>query len=210
MLSTLKGRAIVTRLNLDAIRRRVSAATPGAWKTGNRFGTGTLGSAVAVISGNLPPLELDPRRNGRNDAAFIAHARQDVPALLAEVDRRPDITPREAAALDRLLHAYVGNDDTDPGMADLRTLHDKVRQLYQDHTDYERVLAEAWAAERKEKIQAFEATLEEVEWARNSGGGSVDVGLVDALTEAANVVLGYIHRETGWLKDGPPGADMGS
>lgn len=74
-------------INLDAIRRRAEAATPGTWKTGDRFGNRALGSSVAVISGSLPPIELDRRRNGRADAAFIAHARQDVPALLAEVDR---------------------------------------------------------------------------------------------------------------------------
>lgn len=70
------------RPNLAAIRRRLESATPGTWKTGDRFGTGVLGSSIAVISGNLPPIELDPRRNGRNDAAFIAHAHQDVAALL--------------------------------------------------------------------------------------------------------------------------------
>lgn len=70
------------RPNLDAIRRRLAAATPGTWKTGDRFGSGSLGSSTAVISGSLPPLHLDKHRNGRADAAFIAHAHQDVPALL--------------------------------------------------------------------------------------------------------------------------------
>lgn len=74
-------------INLGAIRRRFEAATAGTWKVGSKFGCGSLGSAVAVISGSLPPIELDHRRNGRADAAFIAHAHQDVPALLAEVDR---------------------------------------------------------------------------------------------------------------------------
>jgi hypothetical protein len=53
------------------------------------------------------------------------------------VGNRPTISPREAAALDRLLHAYVGNDDGDPGMDDLRTLQEKVRRLDQDHTAYD-------------------------------------------------------------------------
>lgn len=83
----------VRKVNLDAIRRRAAAATPGPWKIGSRFGCGVLGSAVAVISGKLPPIELDPHRNGRADAAFIAHARQDVPALLAEVDRLRNAGP---------------------------------------------------------------------------------------------------------------------
>lgn len=76
--------------NLEAIRRRASAATPGPWKTGNRFGNGVLGSSITVLSGDLPPLELDPYRNGRNDAAFIAHARQDIPALISAIDQHRD------------------------------------------------------------------------------------------------------------------------
>ena len=75
------------RPNLATIRRRAEAATPGPWKTGDQFKSGTLGSAVAVLSGHLPPVELDPHRNGRADAAFIAHARQDIPAMLAEIVR---------------------------------------------------------------------------------------------------------------------------
>ncbi|GAB7039728.1 MULTISPECIES: hypothetical protein [Catenuloplanes] len=77
----------MTDLNLNAIRRRCETATPGPWMTGSYFGARTLGPAVAVISGNLPPIELDPLRNGKADARFIAHARKDVPALLAEVER---------------------------------------------------------------------------------------------------------------------------
>ncbi|WP_052720215.1 hypothetical protein [Actinoplanes rectilineatus] len=74
------------RPNIAAIRRRLEAATPGTWKTGDRFGSGSLGSSIAVISGSLPPLQLDEHRNGRNDAAFIAHAHQDVAALLTALD----------------------------------------------------------------------------------------------------------------------------
>lgn len=48
---------------------------------------------------------------------------------------RVSITPREAAALDRLLDAY--QDYTDPGMADLATLCVKVRRLDQDHAAYD-------------------------------------------------------------------------
>jgi len=76
----------VRRPNIAAIRRRLEAATPGTWKTGARFGNGSLGSSIVVISGSLPPLELDPHRNGRNDTAFIAHAHQDVRSLLDALD----------------------------------------------------------------------------------------------------------------------------
>jgi hypothetical protein len=50
---------------------------------------------------------------------------------------RLTITPREAAALDRLLDAYVGNEDADPGMDDLRTLRAKLNGIEQDHALYD-------------------------------------------------------------------------
>lgn len=53
-------------LDLDAIEARVAAASPGPW----------------VITGD------NPCSNG--DGPFIAHAREDVPALLAEVRRLRD------------------------------------------------------------------------------------------------------------------------
>lgn len=46
------------------------------------------------------------------------------------------ITPAEAAAVDRLLDAYISTEDGDPGMADLRTLLVKIRQIDQDHAAY--------------------------------------------------------------------------
>ena len=71
-------------LDLDAIKARCEAATQGPWKVaepGYRVarddGTGFLVAStfMATDSRDLP------------DATFIAHARTDVPALVAEVDR---------------------------------------------------------------------------------------------------------------------------
>jgi len=77
----------VTAIDIDAIRKLTDAATPGPWKTGDRFGNRSLGSSVAVLAGNLPPVQLDPHRNGRNDAEFIAAARTLVPALCDELEQ---------------------------------------------------------------------------------------------------------------------------
>ena len=86
---------------LQAIEARASAATPGPWRSDDQVvgwmgGTqpgvavrnqdGNVRDAVAMvvdmraaeISGSLRPIE---------DAAFIAAARMDVPALVAEVRR---------------------------------------------------------------------------------------------------------------------------
>ena len=105
----------------DAIRRRAEAATPGPWKTGDRFGNRSLGSSVVVLAGNLPPVELDPHRNGRNDAAFIAHARTDVPAMLDEVGRL-------CAELDAIGNlAYRASGDRDALTDALHAIHTRAK-----------------------------------------------------------------------------------
>lgn len=65
-------------LNLDEIKRRCEKATPGPWhdRAGNRIvcqypETGELDSIPATVA----------------DSHFIAHARTDIPALVAEVER---------------------------------------------------------------------------------------------------------------------------
>ena len=68
-------------LDLEAIRQRVEAATPGPWELigGGEFVTGA-DVLVAPDDGGVTA----------DNAIFIAHAREDVPALLAEVERLRD------------------------------------------------------------------------------------------------------------------------
>lgn len=69
----------MTFLDLDAIKARAGAATEGPWLN---YG----GENYAIIS--APEIdELAHVGSTNNDAEFIAHARTDVPALLAEVER---------------------------------------------------------------------------------------------------------------------------
>lgn len=56
-------------------------------------------------------------------------------------NQRLAITPREAAALHRLLDAYIVTETGDAGIGDLRSLHGKAGQLDKDHTLYEIALA---------------------------------------------------------------------
>lgn len=67
----------MTQDQLDAIQERVDAATLGPWS--NDYG------------GNVDQVDPDGARIADNltqaDAEFIAHARQDVPALLADNER---------------------------------------------------------------------------------------------------------------------------
>lgn len=50
------------------------------------------------------------------------------------------MTPREAAALDRLLDAYVITEQGDPGIEELRSVRKKLLLVAQDHTVYVRAL----------------------------------------------------------------------
>ena len=81
---------------LAAIRQRADAAMPGPWEAweATRSDTGDL---VAVHVGDeywspnsydyQPGSPISERRGlAMRDAEFIAHARDDIPALLAEVD----------------------------------------------------------------------------------------------------------------------------
>ena len=68
----------MTTPDLDAIRARAEAATEGPWEAEALEGnivTPTQGTIVEVYSWTDA------------DAEFIAHAREDVPALLAEVEQ---------------------------------------------------------------------------------------------------------------------------
>lgn len=91
-------------IDLDAIRKRAEAATPGPWASyeGGNFVHITLsdyekrfkrshdlgytsGGLFAAMLPHAPSRQTRQRFN--KDAEFIAHAREDVPNLVAEVKR---------------------------------------------------------------------------------------------------------------------------
>jgi hypothetical protein len=87
----------VGKLNLDAIQARCDAATPGPWVVNTKEWTDG-GAPLTERTIGLPGLDATARicdnsnRAGdvrtiyaKANAAFIAHARTDVPVLLAEV-----------------------------------------------------------------------------------------------------------------------------
>ena len=73
---------MMTSKELDAIQARADAATPGTWNAGGD-------NMARSINGNDPvkPVAWLTVWNDRPNADFIAHAREDVPALVAEVRR---------------------------------------------------------------------------------------------------------------------------
>jgi hypothetical protein len=67
-------------LDLNAIKARAEAVTPGPWTAGGSF----THPWEVCIAADVPFVELDATRQGGIDAKFIAHAREDVPAGPAE------------------------------------------------------------------------------------------------------------------------------
>lgn len=84
-------------LDLDAIEQRAAAATPGPWWVVRDNADGFYGEDAYNVHGgeNVAIAQGGPVEDGgpdvgacdRADAEFIAHAREDVPALVAEVKR---------------------------------------------------------------------------------------------------------------------------
>ena len=77
----------MTEQELKAIEARANAATPGPWVHETRYG-----AIGAVEAGNEALAQVQQRvardNNRRDtDAAFIAHARTDIPSLVDEVRR---------------------------------------------------------------------------------------------------------------------------
>lgn len=68
---------MMTDEQLAAIRARCEAATGGPWEVGHKCEIYTRHYQVGPIGDFWEPA----------DARFTAHAREDIPALLAEVER---------------------------------------------------------------------------------------------------------------------------
>lgn len=76
-------------LDIDAIKARADAATPGPWEA----------KCIHVYMGGegqyrVGPPNRPPSFQGvvsPSDAEFFAHAREDVPALVAEVERQDEV-----------------------------------------------------------------------------------------------------------------------
>jgi hypothetical protein len=78
----------MTAAELQAIRARSDAATPGPWRSyiegrDHSSGSDFIMTGAPDARGN----DIEVTGATKADQDFIAHARQDVPRLLAEVER---------------------------------------------------------------------------------------------------------------------------
>lgn len=72
---------MTSELDLEAIRSRAAAATPGPWEATRTY------PFLVLQSGGESAISVNLATDPEPDAAFIAHAREDIPALVAEVER---------------------------------------------------------------------------------------------------------------------------
>lgn len=91
-------------INLDAIKARAEAATEGPWRLDGPWwiddpSDPDCPAALAMVTGPGRVGIMVPERTDANDAdaEFIAHARTDVPALVAEVERLQAVVARVEA-----------------------------------------------------------------------------------------------------------------
>lgn len=129
--------------DLDAIRQRANAATKGPWYvTPAKFGFDVAhGEALDSFGRPLHRLTGSELRLTRADAEFVAHARQDVPALLDEIERLTERQADRDRIGERLVAALEGAEtETRRSNERLRQANarlDAVRALHQPRRIYD-------------------------------------------------------------------------
>lgn len=115
-------------IDLDAIRARAEAATPGPWEAYDRDGGAARPTEITVCGSDIagpPEAYLDRGRFGRHaDAEFIAHARADIPALCDEVGRLQGIEAAVTSAYSMLSLMRYRSPESFSGGVGLPSLQD--------------------------------------------------------------------------------------
>ncbi|MCR8982286.1 ead/Ea22-like family protein [Brevibacillus laterosporus] len=71
---------MMTREEIGAIRERAEKATPGPWRREFSYGITIASDKYIVLDDEVGVIRYP-------DAEFIAHAREDIPKLLTEIER---------------------------------------------------------------------------------------------------------------------------
>lgn len=144
----------LSKEQLDAIRARADAATPGPWEFDEDLVTlherGPYAWSKIVLTWGDPTGDRDPDWEwglyapDGNDAEFIAHARTDIPALLEHIEAQA----AEIAALREAVRNLGGDPDqawywTDAWQAKEREADEDLRAgRYADADDIDTLLAD--------------------------------------------------------------------
>ncbi|MBF4578941.1 hypothetical protein [Frigoribacterium sp. VKM Ac-2530] len=131
----------MTTLDLNAIIARACHATPGPW--GHVADTTTHGQEVHRIGSettNSDVASVDRRSGEVTDADFIAHAREDIPALVSEVrhlTEERDTYRRDAESWRRYMASQAAIDNATPPRRPtipFTPTHDKLTHPRTPHT----------------------------------------------------------------------------
>jgi hypothetical protein len=108
-------------IDLNAIRKRAEAATEGPWTTFDDVQYIARRTVYEYDEWTESNVDVIADCSHMHDATFIAHARQDVPALVAEVERL-------RAGIDRFLYDMSNEDYTDPHVVE--AIAEDLRKVY--------------------------------------------------------------------------------
>jgi hypothetical protein len=88
------------QLDLDAIEARAAAATDGPWMADGHEIYGSGCGILDVDQWKAETLRIEDPEGAKADAEFIAHARTDVPALVARVRQQDTVIAELRAVLE--------------------------------------------------------------------------------------------------------------
>lgn len=146
-------------LDLDAIEARANAATPGPWHDdheqfeGKELPCVAVGDFGWVCAGQNVPAYDEDSEQGKADAEFIAHARADVPALVARVRQLETSRQLDRRTIDGCKRRITELEQT-------RDLHaDRAAKLTDERDEARAELATARRTAAANLIDRFEAEV---------------------------------------------------
>jgi len=84
----MSGPDVVSDAELETMKKRVAAARAGPWRSSIEGRDHTSGSSFIMVGeGDERSEDIEVVGATPHDQDFMAHARQDVPRLIAEVER---------------------------------------------------------------------------------------------------------------------------
>lgn len=129
----------LTDQQLDDIEARANAATEGPWMADGHEIYGSGCGVLDIEQWKAETLRIEDPEGAKADAEFIAHAREDVPALVETVRRlRAELTDQRAET--QKLIRWHGEDET--ALKKMRGVVERLRAKLADQCAYEQRLRE--------------------------------------------------------------------
>lgn len=179
-------------IDLDAIRARADAAKQGPWKaitTGvENGGHWYVIDAVQSIA-DIHACDGEDEAYREPDAQFIAHAREDIPALLDFISNLEQLTTH---AVERAIDELFGTIGVTNFVAENQRLRSQVKLLEHQVEQFQ-----ADGQKCAEKVDELSRAKRELTDWKQGISKALGVGLVPTLDEAIDQIGSY-RWEAGW------------